>query len=237
MGVKSTQGNRKSRGNPKSQLFFPHFLLLLIKFLDQFWINFWIRLATKNLYSAWKKTMNLLCLFFFCFGLLNSQVFSAPGLSSPENDANNDDFADHQDTVVCGELSDTCAECLTPGSCKFATFDNSETLCVDSNLTEEAIRNLKPNETLEDVHLVEDSCPKTDDKTKTVPPKFDTSLTPEKDTTTTTLTPGTTTPPTPSSSSTSTTTTTTAAPTTKPTAAPTTPTAAPTTTSTETPVD
>merc|ERR1712129_247990 len=168
---------------------------------------------------------------------------------------NNDDFADHQDTVVCGELSDTCAGCLTLESCKFATFNNSETLCVDSNLTEEAIRNLKPNVTLEDVHLVEDSCPKTDDKTKTVPPKFDTSLTPEKDTTTTTLTPGTTTPPTPSSSSTSTitttatstttvtsttsssTTTTTAEPTTKPTAAPTTPTAAPTTTSTETPVD
>ena len=57
--------------------------------------------------------MNLLCLFLFCFGLLNSQVFSAPGLSSPESDANNDDFADHQDTVVCGELSDTCAGCLT----------------------------------------------------------------------------------------------------------------------------
>merc|ERR1712008_206009 len=184
MGVKSTQGNRKSRGNPKSRLFFPHFLLLLVPFLDQFWINFWIRLATKNLYSAWKKTMNLLCLFLFCFGLLNSQVFSAPGLSSPENDANNDDFADHQDTVVCGELSDTCAGCLTLESCKFATFNNSETLCVDSNLTEEAIRNLKPNVTLEDVHLLEDSCPKTDDKTKTVPPKFDTSLTPEKDTTT-----------------------------------------------------
>merc|ERR1712086_388022 len=224
--VKSPQGNRKSC--PKSKLFFPHFLLLLIQFLDQFWINFWIRLATKNLYSAWKKTMNLLCLFLFCFGLLNSQVFSAPGLSSPENDANNDDFADHQDTVVCGELSDTCAGCLTPGSCKFATFDNSETLCVDLNLTEKEIRNLKPNETLEDVHLVEDSCPKTDDKTKTVPPKFDTSLAPEKDTTTTTLTPGTTTPPTPSSSSTSTitttvTSTTSSSTTTKTTAKPTTP--------------
>merc|ERR1711956_147816 len=102
-----------------------------------------------------------------------------------------------------------------------ATFDNSETLCVDSNLTEEAIRNLKPNVTLEDVHLLEESCPKTDDKTKTVPPKFDTSLIPEEDTTTTTLIPGTTTPPTPSSSSTSTITTT----------------AASTTTSTETPVD
>merc|ERR1712008_130901 len=185
MGVKSTQGNRKSRGNPKSRLFFPHFLLLLIQFLDQFWINFWIRLATKNLYSAWKKNMNLLCLFLFCFGLLNSQVFSAPGLSSPELN-NNDDFADHQDTVVCGELSDTCAGCLTLESCKFATFNNSETLCVDSNLTEKDIQNLKPNVTLEDVHLLEDSCPKTDDKTKTVPPKFDTSLTPEKDTTTTT---------------------------------------------------
>merc|ERR1711935_1293086 len=206
MGVKSTQGNRKSRGNPKSQLFFPHFLLLLIQFLDQFWINFWIRLATKNLYSAWKKTMNLLCLFLFCFGLLNSQVFSAPGLSSPENDANNDDFADHQDTVVCGELSDTCAGCLTLESCKFATFNNSETLCVDSNLTEEAIRNLKPNVTLEDVHLLEDSCPKADDKTKTVPPKFDTSLTPEKDTTTTTLTPSTTTTSTITTTATSTTT-------------------------------
>merc|ERR1712086_852667 len=257
MGVRSTQGNRKSRGNPKSQLFFPHFLLLLIQFLDQFWINFWIRLATKNLYSAWKKTMNLLCLFFFCVGLLNSQVFSAPGLSSPENDANNDDFADHQDTVVCGELSDTCAGCLTLESCKFATFNNSETLCVDLNLTEEAIRNLKPNVTLEDVHLLEDSCPKTDDKTKTVPPKFDTSLTPKEDTTTTTLTPGTTTPPTPSSSSTSTitttatstttvTSTTSSSTTTKTTAKPTTPvttssttttTAEPTTTSTETPVD
>merc|ERR1712129_470911 len=137
---------------------------------------------------------------------------------------NNDDFADHQDTVVCGELSDTCAGCLTLESCKFATFNNSETLCVDSNLTEEAIRNLKPNVTLEDVHLLEDSCPKTDDKTKTVPPKFDTSLTPEKDTTTTTLTPATTTPPTPSSSSTTTiTSTTSSSTTTKTTAKPTTP--------------
>ena len=130
----------------------------MVQFLDQFWINFWIRLATKNLYSAWKKNMNLSCLFLFCFGLLNSQVFSAPGLSPPE--ANNDDFADHQDTVVCGDLSDTCAGCLILESCKFATFNNSETLCVDSNLTEEAIRNLKPNVTLEDVHLSEESCPK-----------------------------------------------------------------------------
>merc|ERR1711956_158861 len=131
-----------------------------------------------------------------------------------------------------------------------ATFNNSETLCVDSNLTEEAIRNLKPNVTLEDVHLLEDSCPKTDDKTKTVPPKFDTSLTPEKDTTTTTAMSTTTVTSTTSSSTTtkttakpttpvttSSTTSTTAVPTTKPTAAPTTPTAAPTTTSTETPVD
>ena len=55
--------------------------------------------------------MNLPCLFLFCFGLLNSQVSSAPGLSPPE--PNNDDFANHQDTVVCGELSDTCAGCLT----------------------------------------------------------------------------------------------------------------------------
>merc|ERR1712166_1152116 len=75
------------------------------------------------------------------------------------------------------------------------------------NLTEKDIRNLKPNVTLEDVHLLEESCPQTDDKTKTVPPKFDTSLTPEKDATTTTLTPGTSTPPPPSSSATSTSTT------------------------------
>ena len=54
--------------------------------------------------------MNLPCLFLFCFGLLNSQVSSAPGLSPP---GNNDEFADHQDTVSCGELSDTCAGCLT----------------------------------------------------------------------------------------------------------------------------
>merc|ERR1712037_415344 len=263
--VKSTQGNRKSRGNLKSQLFFSFF-----------WFNFWISFGLI-FGSVWqlristlleKTTMNLPCLFLFCFGLLNSQVSSAPGLSPP---GNNDEFADHQDTVSCGELSDTCAGCLTLDSCKFATFDNSEALCVDDSLTEKAIRDLKPNATLEDVHLAEDTCPKTDDKTKTVTPKFDTSLTPEKDTTTTTLTPGTTTPPTPSSSSTSTstttatstttvtsttssstttkttakpttpvttsstTTTTAAAPTTKPTAAPTTPTVAPTTT--ETPVD
>ena len=56
--------------------------------------------------------MNLPCLFLFCFGLLNSQVSSAPGLSPP---GNNDEFADHQDTVSCGELSDTCAGCLTTG--------------------------------------------------------------------------------------------------------------------------
>ena len=43
--------------------------------------------------------------------MLNSQVSSAPGLSPPG--ANDDDFTEHQDTVACEELSDTCAGCLT----------------------------------------------------------------------------------------------------------------------------
>jgi len=145
--------------------------------------------------------MNLY-LVLFCFVLLNSQVFSlpspTPGLSPPEA---NDDFADHQDNISCLELSDTCAGCLAPElNCKFALFNDSETLCVDKSKPDEEIQAMKPNMTLEDIHLTEDKCPTPDDKPKTVPPKFSTKLTPENETTVT--------PQTPSSSSSSTTTTT-----------------------------
>merc|ERR1712110_622539 len=86
---------------------------------------------------------------------------------------------------------------MSIGNCKFATFSNSETKCVDGNITDEEIGKMKPNSTLEDVAFSEDKCSQTDDggddKPATqIPPKFSTTLTPEiENVTTTTVTPST----------------------------------------------
>merc|ERR1719273_2441708 len=103
-------------------------------------------------------------------------------------------------------MDDTCAGCLTIPDCKFASFNNSETKCVSTNVTEESLRKSKPGFKLEDVVLSEDKCPQSSDDGKpatAIPPKFDTSLTPENENATTTPT----TVTTASSSSTTTTTT------------------------------
>jgi len=157
--------------------------------------------------------MNLYLVLVICFGMLNSQVFGkpGPGLSPPEG---TDDFAQHQEMQTCDKLDDICVGCLAVGNCKFALFNNTETKCVDNNLTEAEIGQLKPNATLEDLVLAEDRCPQSgngDDKPATpIPPKFSTSLTPENETTTTTTetptTPATSTSTTTISTSTSTTT-------------------------------
>jgi len=144
--------------------------------------------------------MNLNLVLVIGFGLLNSQVFGKPGLSPPDTI---DDISSHQALQSCGNLDDTCIGCLSLAKCKFATFSNSETKCVNADLTEEEIGNMKPNSTLEDVTLVEEKCPQTgngdDDSGTQIPPKFNTSLAPENTTSS---------PSTPSTSATSTSTTT-----------------------------
>merc|ERR1712241_187197 len=85
-------------------------------------------------------------------------------------------------------MDDTCAGCLTIPDCKFASFNNSETKCVSTNVTEESLRKSKPGFKLEDVVLSEDKCPQSSDDGKpatAIPPKFDTSLTPENENATT----------------------------------------------------
>merc|ERR1712241_866964 len=88
-------------------------------------------------------------------------------------------------------MDDTCAGCLTIPDCKFASFNNSETKCVSTNVTEDSPRKSKPGFKLEDVVLSEDKCPQSSDDGKpatAIPPKFDTSLTPENENATTTPT-------------------------------------------------
>merc|ERR1712228_710238 len=149
------------------------------------------------------QKMNLKFSLVFVFFLTRNSL-AAPNLTPPEA---HDDFTTHQAMLSqnsCEEMDDTCVGCLTIPDCKFASFNNSETKCVTKNVTEDAIGDLKPGFKLEDVVLSEDKCPQSSDDGKpatAIPPKFDTSLTPENENATTTLT-------TPSTSSSSTTTTT-----------------------------
>jgi len=177
-----------------------------------FWVFFWFSFIISTKESRF-ETMNLYLVLVICFGMLNSQVFGkpGPGLSPPEG---TDDFAQHQEMQTCDKLDDICVGCLAVGNCKFALFNNTETKCVDNNLTDAEIGQLQPNATLEDLVLAEDRCPQSgngDDKPATpIPPKFSTTLTPENETTTTTTekptTPATSTSTTTISTSTSTTT-------------------------------
>merc|ERR1712228_178260 len=136
------------------------------------------------------QKMNLkfsLVLVFF----LTRNSLAAPNLTPPEA---HDDFTTHQAMLSqnsCEEMDDTCVGCLTIPDCKFASFNNSETKCVTKNVTEDAIGDLKPGFKLEDVVLSEDKCPQSSDDGKpatAIPPKFDTSLTPENENATTTPT-------------------------------------------------
>lgn len=142
--------------------------------------------------------MNLKLVLLITFGLLNSQVLAKPGLTPPDGI---DEFASHQAMETpCEDLDDTCIGCLSNEGCKFALFSNSETKCVDGTMTEDEIKKMKPNSTLESVEFNEDTCPQSgdgDDKPATqVTPKFSTSLTPENETTST-VTPSTSASPTP----------------------------------------
>lgn len=138
--------------------------------------------------------MNLHLVLVIGFGLLNSQVFGKPGLSTPDAI---DEISTFQAMQSCKDLDDTCVGCMSIGNCKFATFSNSETKCVNDNITEEEIGQMKPNSTLVDVKLSENTCPQTDDGGDDKPatqitPKFSTTLTPEiENVTTTTVTPST----------------------------------------------
>merc|ERR1712241_908921 len=156
------------------------------------------------------QTMNLkISLVFLLLGFLSRNTLAAPNLTPP--DASADDFSTHQAMLnqnSCEKMDDTCAGCLTIPDCKFASFNNSETKCVSTNVTEDSLRKSKPGFKLEDVVLSEDKCPQSSDDGKpatAIPPKFDTSLTPENENATTTPT----TVTTASSSSTTTTVTTT----------------------------
>merc|ERR1712241_1530194 len=139
------------------------------------------------------QKMNLkIFLVFFILGFLSRNTLAAPNLTPP--DASADDFSTHQAMLnqnSCEKMDDTCAGCLTIPDCKFASFNNSETKCVSTNVTEDSLRKSKPGFKLEEVVLSEDKCPQSSDDGRpatAIPPKFDTSLTPENENATTTPT-------------------------------------------------
>ena len=81
--------------------------------------------------------------------LVNLQVFGKSGWITPDAIS---EFSSHQAVTTCEDYDNNCYGCLSEENCKFATFMNSETKCVDGNIPNDEIIKMKPNSFLTDVY-------------------------------------------------------------------------------------